>query len=238
MAVEGTQIFARVADDEQVVVYGVDLTVARDVAMILPLPVQPGGGAEGLRFIDLSGYPQFFADLGRWRPTREPELPKARGPSRRKTLPVHRVGAFDASYVPELAAMDRLDPRFRIPATTWAAVPSVQDFGFAVFMLRAGRRQKVHPMALAFRTRDPSHLFFPTLHIHDGSVHPQAEFRHTLFFQGAQGPEMSPGPAGSYVEADRCPGIVDPEAPVSCLLKWGTFANTDTWIPRPLPGQG
>lgn len=230
LAVEATRIFARVEGDEQVLVYGLDLSVARDVAMILPLPVAREAGESGVRFVDLSGYPEFFADLASF--ARAEGQPKSRGglALARPRLQVHRVGAFDASFVPGLEDMDRLDPRFRVPEAAWAALPAVRDYGFAVFMLRAGRRQEVHPMALRFRTRDRRRLFFPTVHIHDGEVHPRAEFRHALYFQGAAGPQVSPAPAGSYVQVGRCAGLVDAAAPVSCMTLWGERENADTWV--------
>jgi hypothetical protein len=42
---------------------------------------------------------------------------------------------------------------------------------------------RIHPMALSFRTRNSTALFFPTAHVHDGSVHPVAQFDHSLYAQ-------------------------------------------------------
>lgn len=36
---------------------------------------------------------------------------------------------------------------------------------------------------LAFRGRDSRQLFFPTVHVHDGLVHHEADFDHELYFQ-------------------------------------------------------
>ncbi|HEY1122323.1 MAG TPA: hypothetical protein VGE67_12015 [Haloferula sp.] len=77
---------------------------------------------------------------------------------------------------------ERLDPRFRLPVETWTALPAYADHGFAVFKLRAGE-QEVHPMAFTFPTRHPDTLFFPTVHIHDGKVHPEEDFDHELYCQ-------------------------------------------------------
>ena len=41
----------------------------------------------------------------------------------------------------------------------------------------------MHPMAMEFNTRHPDTLFFPTLHIHDGAVHAEEDYDHTLYFQ-------------------------------------------------------
>lgn len=42
---------------------------------------------------------------------------------------------------------------------------------------------RIHPMALEFPRRDPNQLFFPTIHIHDGKIHAEADFDHALYFQ-------------------------------------------------------
>lgn len=231
LTVGGTRIFARSLGREQGLVYALDLSVARDVAMILPLPVDPAAGEDGLTFVDLSGYSEFFTDLEAWCAPPVEALPKRGGISLpRPRLQVHQVGAYEASFVPTLADMDRLDPRFRIPDAAWQALPAVQDFGFAVFKLPAGRRRRVHPMALRFRTREPGRLFFPTVHIHDGQVHPTAEFRHSLYWQGAAGDEQSPAPAGAYVQAERCAGLVDGGARISRRVLRGELPNVDTWV--------
>ncbi len=232
LVVKGTRIFARHLGGEQALVYELDLSVSRDVAMILPLPVAPGSGEAALEFVDLSGYPEFFDDLGRWGESELIGQPKSQGfVSRGPRLVVHQVGAFEASYVPGLSDMGRLDPRFRVPDDAWAGLPAVHDFGFAVFKLRRGRDQRIHPMALKFRTRDRARLFFPTVHVHDGAAHPTAEFHHTLLFQGADGPEVSDGPAGAYVRPERCAGLVDPAARVARLRLDGELPNEDTWLP-------
>lgn len=233
LEVKGTRIFARHLGREQALVYELDLSVSHDVAMILPLPVAPGFGELGVEFVDLSGYPLFFDELGRWGYEEIQTLPKSRGA--RLSLPaprlkVHSVGAFEASYVPGLSDMHRLDPRFRVPDDAWAGLPAVRDFGFAVFKLRKGKNQRVHPMALRFRAREARRLFFPTVHVHDGRAHPTAQFQHMLYFQGVDGPEVSPGPAGAYVQPERCAGLVDPAGRVSRMRLQGELPNADTWV--------
>lgn len=38
-------------------------------------------------------------------------------------------------------------------------------------------------MALAFRTRDRDRVYFPTMQVHDRTVHPTAHFDHELYCQ-------------------------------------------------------
>jgi hypothetical protein len=45
-----------------------------------------------------------------------------------------------------------------------------------------------HPMAFEFPRRDPTRLFFPTVHVHDGEVHKTATFDHQLYCQHLTAP--------------------------------------------------
>jgi hypothetical protein len=187
--VRGTRIFARITEvGRQAIVYQMEFGAKQDLAMILPLPVAKGADEKAVKFIDLSGYKDFFQDLRSGFP-----FPKAEGGLRSNSLAmsapalleVKQVGAYEASFVPTVKDFDRLDPRFRLPAETWTALPAYADHGFAVFKLRAGE-QEVHPMAFTFPSRKPENLFFPTVHIHDGKVHPEEDFDHELYCQVAR----------------------------------------------------
>src|SRR5262245_29561391 len=114
--VTGTKIFARLDGTDQLLAYEMSFAAARDVAMVLPVPVQPGLGEDALRFIDLSGFDELFDALARLFPIEHNfALPLlARGSYEEQTLVVHRVGAFEASYVPTIADFGRLDRRFRL----------------------------------------------------------------------------------------------------------------------------
>ena len=69
-----------------------------------------------------------------------------------------------------------------------------------------GDAQRVHPMAFEFPRRNARHLFFPTVHIHDGKVHEQADFDHALYCQAdaEKSPQLihwqeSPQHAGAFM---------------------------------------
>lgn len=161
-SVSGTRIYAAAHDDgTQRIAYAMTVALPSDVAMVLPIPTPPRAAAS--------------------------------------TLVAHDVGDFEASFVPTLADFVRLDARFRMPDDVWSKLPAYEDWGFAVFKLRAPvprrgvldflrpepprppRRQ--HPMAFDFPRRDAGELFFPTVHVHDGEVHPVAHFDHSLYAQ-------------------------------------------------------
>lgn len=183
-SVSATKIFARLgAKGNQVLIYQMALNVSEEVAMILPIPVNRGSGEEAVQFFDFSKYQQVFADLSGGF-SLDAASPFGPIPQSRSALKVVSVGSFDASFVPTLGDFGRLDRRFRIADEIWSKLPGYADYGFAVFKLKSGNAPR-HPMAFAFPTSRPGHVFFPTLHIHDGEVHAKAEFDHVLYAQSS-----------------------------------------------------
>jgi hypothetical protein len=246
-----THIFGRLSGNgTQFIVYSMSLLSDSDVAMILPLPVGSHDERTALRFINLEDYPEFFEDLSaatKGRPA------SASTRSIAPTLEVHQVGAYEASFVPTLDAFDRLDARFRLPRAVWDDLPQYADYGFAVFQLRVaghGRRRATtfHPMAFEFVTRHPDVLFFPTVHVHNGSVEPYARFRHDLYLQDARTEPRSRGgrmvsfggypqlvtvstrPAGQFMSVEDTKGVVDAEQPCFNLALGGEFKNADVFF--------
>jgi hypothetical protein len=154
-------------------------------------------------------------------------------------LKVHEVGSFVASFVPHRDDFHRLEPRFRMPDAVWDALPDARDFGFAVFQLKPGTHQ-IHPMAMRFRTRFPSRLFFPTVHVHDGRVHATAKFDHALYYQHprlTEMPKVTPLPA--FFEGGRVSffgprsdygGVVHAEWPLLLQSLRGRLPNEDTYV--------
>lgn len=237
VAVAHTKIFARVdrARGQQIIVYTMSMSSPSDVAMILPVPTVAGAGEQALEFVDLSGYPRFFNDLeSRFFIAFEgPPKSRSPGPSLPR-LKVHRVGSFEASFVPSLADFDRLDPRFRLPDDVWAQFPNYSDDGFAVFKLRRGARRKIHPMALRFQTRVPGKIYFPTTHVHNGRVPRRANFNHLLYYQSNHAnadDACSQEPAGAFVDISRTRSLVDAELPVYLHEIHGPRDNSDVFFP-------
>ncbi|HRW50539.1 MAG TPA: hypothetical protein P5333_23640 [Caldilinea sp.] len=236
-SVKSTKIYARYASRErQLLVYSMAYEAQDDLAMILPLPTPPGQSGSALKFIDLSGYPEFFDDIDRSFP-----LPRVvyRSPGEtRATLPVYEVGSFEASFAPSQADFAQLDPRFRLPEVVWGALPHYHDYGFAVFKLKAGARN-VHPIAFTFPTRDSTTLFFPTTHIHHGEVTAKAEFDHVLYWQAAvpMSPDSAPfnywrievseRPIARHVDLDRAAGVLVPNLSLRRISIYGPYPNQD-----------
>lgn len=236
--VGNTRIFARGREDGyQYLVYAMDYAADSELAMILPLPT-PSHSAEGaLRWIDLSDYPEFFDDLHKAIAlTRDMPLTVAPPPP----LEIHEVGSFEASFVPHQDDFERLDARFSIPKAIWAQIPEYDDYGFAVFKLKAGEK-RVHPMAFAFPRRDPDQLFFPTVHIHDNEVEETGDFDHELYYQpGFVSPPWEQRlrwnmrnfelvSLEKHVDAERAQGLVN-DMPGAMLRIVGELPNEDIVI--------
>ncbi|MFO0570832.1 MAG: hypothetical protein U0263_34665 [Polyangiaceae bacterium] len=242
LAVSDTAIFARRVDPRcQALIYSMRIRLRGETAMLLPIPVVPGSGDDALEFVSLVDHAGFFDSLRSL--FFVPMTAAARGggyslPHRAPKLVVHEVGSFEASFVPTQADFSRLDERFRLPESIWEELGDYDDYGFAVFRLRPGRKKPIHPMAFRFVTREPGRLFFPTVHVHDGRVHDHAEFDHELYYQtpavtGAVGSFRDPA-TGDEIGFSRPPdgvlGLVEPGEPVLRRVLRGTLPNRDTWI--------
>lgn len=235
-AVNDTNIFARGSKDgKQFLVYSMKYRAKDDLAMVLPIPTDPNAGEKAVRFINLEKYEDFFVDMHKGFPPPKEEHADTRGKSKSDgKLEVFEVGSFVASFVPTVKDFSRLDEQFRLPAEAWDKLPEYKEFGFAVFKLKKGS-QKVHPMAFEFVRANPNRLFFPTVHIHDGTVQPRARFHHVLFCQGSGNEELvqwteSVQPAGMFVKADRSKGIIDPDAHVYRKVIVGIQQNKDILV--------
>ncbi len=197
--VEGTQIFVRRIDDgrgaRQILAYAMRVSANAELAMVLPLPVPAGSPEDAVSFIDVSGMPDLFDQLGQlFAPSVQSfslDLGEAEA-----SLAVVEVGSFVASFVPSVADFSRRDARFQLSSDVWAALPRYADYGFAVFQLAAGNKD-IHPMALNFPTREPTGTYFPCVHVHDGVVHESAEFDHVLYWQ-SNGDKTAPKGGGMW----------------------------------------
>jgi len=242
-SVTNTKIFVRSsANGRQFVVYSMALDSPADVAMILPIPTPPKSPENAVRFLNLKEYANFFEDME----TGFPQSKSARGgtgtlslgapaPGAKK-LVVAQVGSYEASFVPSEKDFARLDARFRLPVSTWASLPIYHDYGFAVFKLKAGAHT-IHPMAFEFPRRDPSRLFFPTVHIHDGKVHQTADFDHTLYCQKSAGDRADVKTwmesfqlSHQFMKMEHTAGIVAPHDHCYKRPIYGRRANTDIYV--------
>jgi hypothetical protein len=234
--VSNTNIFARGNQGSQFLVYQMTYAAPYDLAMVLPLPVPPRPREDAVRFINLETYPLFFEHMQLGFPSRWAVYTDSIDRSESE-LEVHDVGMYDATFVPSIADFSRLDLRFQIPQHIWAKMPAYHDFGFAVFKLKpAANPQEVHPMAFEFPRRNDL-LYFPTLHIHDGEIHPDAQFDHMLYCQPNHGMEeclanwdRSSFVADQFMDVDAAQDIVHADVRVWRLSLNGKRQNIDSFI--------
>ncbi len=229
--VSGTKIFSRLnSRGENVLIYEMDVDASTEVAMVLPVPRRDGGR---FKFVDFSDYDDVFKDLeSLFAEMSDGDDLFDGGPVSAVGLPVQRVGNFDASFVPALADFSRIDARFRLAPGVWEKLPAYAAWSFAVFKLRPGAHT-VHPMGLAFETRFAGKAYFPTVHVHDGDVHKDADFDHTLYAQGiAPGSDWKTagGVTAVKVRTAATHGFVR-ALPVYRRRVVGRRRNADIWAP-------
>lgn len=242
-SVANTKIFARNAGDErQFLVYSMQYSADAELAMILPVPTPVAAAEDAVGFIDLSGYEHFFDDMAKgFIEPQSRSFQPAPLPANLLSLKVHEVGSFQASFVPRLDDFSRLDSRFRLPAQTWDALPLYGDYGFVVFKLQAGAKN-IHPMAFSFPRRNRGELFFPTVHVHDGSVEEKAHFDHALYCQTPQqAPDWRISSDGSFagnataakmfMDCDKAQGLLDPDGFIQMMRLRGMYINEDVVMP-------
>ena len=265
--VANTRIFARGLDDgDQVLVYQMRFAADEALAMVLPLPVLPSASEDAVEFVNLERYTNFFDDIDRAFPevqTMSRGGTFSMGLGAAQTLVVQDVGDYEASFVPRRADFCRLDPRFALPDEVMDELVRYADWGYAVFKLKTAavrarprwwRRWRsepsgppaessgtrtVHPMAIRFPRRDPSRLFFPTVHVHDGSAPPRANFDHALYAQLRPAMarscqwERSAGLARTTVAPARARGLVDGDAALFKFELQGQHENVDVELVTP-----
>jgi len=236
--VADTNLFARASKDgKQFLVYSMFLSAKEELSMILPIPTPKASKEDAVRFISLKGYPDFFKDMLKGFPTRNPrssDKDKDKGgPKPVEKLKVVSVGSFEASFVPAVKDFARLDERFRLPTKIWDDLPAYKDYGFVVFKLKKGAAE-IHPMAFEFPRAEKKKLFFPTVHIHDGKIHKTATFDHALYCQTSgedtKDWKESPQPAGFFLRVAKTAGMVEKNGHVYRRTIKGKKKNEDTWL--------
>jgi MYXO-CTERM domain-containing protein len=250
--VHSTSIFGRMTGSgTQALVYQMQYAAAEPTAMILPLPVALPAADATVRWKSLKEYASFFADLESGFPEEQPKSQKASrsvpAAVAAAPLPVHEVGDFVASFVPSVSDFSRIDPRFVIAKDIWAAIPEYADYGFAVFQLKS-LAGTPHPIAFEFDTRMPDAVYFPTVHIHDGTVHREDDFDHALYLQearfdarvsGYDGPDAVDRSTGhvrskekvaSFASVERAGGLLDGSLLVHRATMKGMLPNRDTIV--------
>ncbi len=222
--VANTRIFARATEQgTQILVVQLDYAADTDIALIVPLPTPQATATDGVKFIDLATYPDFFGALQGGFPIARsgpPELPST------SAVPARGVGTLNASFLPSRADFANLESQYRIPDEVWDQLPEYSDYGFAVIKLSADAHT-VPPMALDFPMRDPHLLYFPTVSIQKNTVPENAYFDHDLFCQSHVGWMRSYDTARSFMDTELVGNVIDPNFRVERFTVLGIHPNSD-----------
>jgi hypothetical protein len=234
------------APGTQLLVYQMQYSAATPTAMILPLPVTTPASEASVSWKSLKDHPHFFDNFALGFPAEHvADLTKgAVAASAEPTIEVHEVGDFIASFVPTMDDFSRVDPRFAISKSTWSAIPEYRDYGFAVFQLKE-LSGSPHPIALELKTRMRDSIYYPTVHIHDGTVHKEDSFDHVLYLQdatldakvGAYAGPYTPDSVTGFVRSKGAlasfsedAGVADGKLLLHKRLMFGSLPNKDTIV--------
>lgn len=216
--VANVRIFARATGDaRQCLVCQLDYAADTDSAMIVPLATPPQSAADAVKFIDLSAYPEFFTDLANG-------FPIARTGAVEPGTP--EFGAIESSFAPTKGELANLNERLRIPDEVWSQLVEYDDYGFAVFKIRADA-QTIPPLGIEFPMRNPHLLMFPTAHVQNGEVNENTYFDHDLFCQGKSGWMRSYDTARAFMDVERAGEVIDPNQRVERFTVLGMHPNSD-----------
>ncbi len=218
-----TRIFARpTPDGHEFLAYQFDYDADGPIALIIPLPTPTDSSDDSVRFIDLSGYPEFFADM-------EKGFPYARGVAMTRKMTKPKENAYQATFLPTLQDLASIEEDLRIPETVWQQLPEYNEFGFAVIKLSPDVHP-FYPLALEFPMRNPNLLYFPTFHIRAGQAPEEAVFDHDLFCQARAGWLRTYDVASSFMDIERAQGVIDPGERVSRMTVQGMHPNSDILV--------
>lgn len=184
--VSGTRIFSRLNEDnKQFLAYQMTFSAKEPLAMILPIPVNVQSEEDcEFKTINLEKYPIFFDDIDILFITKNVYLSRSFNDDdccSMDTLAIQKVGCYDLSFVPKFSDFDRLDKRFRLPEIV-KSISEYEKYSFVVCQLREGSME-IHPIAFEFKSSNREKTFFPTIHVHNGTMPETEEFDHTLYAQ-------------------------------------------------------
>jgi len=233
--VSTTKIFVADVDDGQHgCVYSMKAGIKTPVAMVLPVPVKDQK-QEAITFINLEKYPKFFKDLEDcWEQYLGDMMVGCAGGTRSRSLKVHDVGQYIASFVPSVAYFAKLHAKFRLSTKLISKFTGYQKFGYAVFQLKdSANESDFHPMAFRYTPAQQKQLFFPTVHVHDGETyHKEEHFDHVLYAQPETYADRNYWEKNYFVpeqsvKIELTHGLVHPTRPMFKTSLFGEKKNND-----------
>jgi hypothetical protein len=212
--------------------------------LILPLPTPPDAAANAVRFINLSGYDDFFQDVRRGWPDLTRDTEKQSLTDRilekvRDWLDLDTTQT-EIAFFPDQQVLAEMRDRWPLSEAVWAALKPYTQFGLVGLKLEAGAN-RLPPIAFEFPRGTPTELFFPTAHNLPHSA--ALNLRHALYAQtphrsAAWRIATSPDDAHrrwlarDFVKTDRTLDLIDPDQPIVARRLSGPADNLDVRVPE------
>jgi len=230
--------FARANGDHQFLACNFRYQAESPFTLILPLPTPPDASANAVRFINLSGYDEFFGDLRRGFPNLTRDTGKQSFTDRllekvRDWLDLDTT-QIEFAFFPNRTVLAQMHADWPVSDAVWTALEPYAECGLVALKLEAGAN-RLPPMAFEFPRRDSTELTFPTAHNLPAAA--AASLRHALYAQTAQrslqwrisinAEDERPLRARDFVKADRTLGLIDPDQPIVSRRLTGAIDNAD-----------
>ncbi len=230
--------FARASADHQFLACNFRYEAATPVTLILPLPTPPDAPANSVRFINLSGYDDFFRDMRRGFPDLTSETSKQSFTDRlrekvRDWLDLDTT-QIEFAFFPNRSVLAEMREHWPVSDAVWTALEPYATCGLVGLKLEAGAN-RLPPIAFEFPRRNRTELTFPTAH---NLPHASATtIRQALYAQTSnRSPEwrLSTGAdddrplrARDFVKVERTLGLIKPNQPIVSQRLSGASDNID-----------
>jgi hypothetical protein len=230
--------FARANADHQFLACNFRYEADTPFALILPLPTPPDTPASAVRFINLSGYDEFFSDMRRGFPDLTRDTGKQSFTDRllekvRDWLDLDTT-QIEFAFFPNRTVLAEMRDSWPVSEAVWTALEPYAACGLVGLKLEAGAN-RLPPVAFEFPRRDPDEVTFPTAHNLPPSA--VATLRHGLYAQTSKrslqwrisisAEDDRPLRAREFVKTDRTLGLIDPDQPIVSRRLVGAADNVD-----------
>lgn len=231
-------LFARASADLQLLACNFRYEADTPFALFLPLPTPPETPASAVRFINLSGYDEFFSDMRRGFPDLTRDTGKQSFTDRllekvRDWLDLDTT-QIEFAFFPNRTVLADMREHWPVSDAVWMALDPYAECGLVGLKLEAGAN-RLPPVAFEFPRRNPDELTFPTAHnLPQASA---AMLRHALYAQTSKrslqwrisisAEDERPLRAREFVKTDRTLGLIDPDQPIVSRRLVGTANNVD-----------
>lgn len=230
--------FARANADHQFLACNFRYEADAPFTLFLPLPTPSDAPANAVRFINLSGYDEFFSDLRRGFPNLTRDTGKQSFTDRlrekvRDWLDLDTT-QIEFAFFPNRTVLANMREHWPVSDAVWSDLEPYADCGLVGLKLEAGAN-RLPPIAFEFPRRNPDELTFPTAHNLPPTA--AAHLRHALYAQTAQrslqwrisinAEDERPIRARDFVKADRTLGLIEPDQPIVSRRLVGPAENVD-----------